>query len=406
MVWAGLRGLVAPATWSGVVDVAVSLAVGTAFSVALLAGLVVAAVFSWVVGIGSATCSATLRLGGRMARFDRRRIERLAGERIELAPLPDTSRLEPLHDQSRTWIHSTAAWRLVAYQLARLPVAGVAALLVFGWWRLVAQVDGWWPHVSPRQVARIGPVILEIACILAWPTVVRLASRIDLVPARWLLSPSPTGKLSAEVERLGEARSDAVAAAASERRRIERNLHDGLQARLVSLAVDLGLAEARFERDPQASRSLVAQAHQQAKTAIEDLRGIVRGLHPSVLDGRGLDAALSALVGSCPIPVTLHVEVPERPDPVREAAAYYLVAEAVTNAQKHAGAHHVAVDVHGAGDQLHVAVDDDGHGGARLEPGGGLAGLAARIRSLDGTFTLTSPQGGPTRVEGVIPCGP
>ena len=405
VAWAGLRGLVAPTTWSGVADVAVSFVSGTVFSVALVGGLVVAAACSWIVGVGSATCSATLRLGARMARFDQWRLHRLAGERIDLAPLPDTSGLGRRHDRSRAWIRSPVAWRLVAYQLARLPVAGVAALFVFGWWDLVAKIDGWWPHVSPRQIVRIGPILLEVVCVLAWPTIVRLAVRVDLVLARWLLAPSRTGKLSAEVERLGAARTEAVAAAASERRRIERNLHDGLQPRLVSLAIDLGIAEARFEGDPQASRSLLAQAHRDAKDAIEDLRGIVRGVHPSVLDGRGLDAALSALVGSCSIPVRLHVEIAERPDPVREAAAYYLVAEAVTNAQKHAGAEHIAVEIHQDEDRLCVAIEDDGHGGAELEPGGGLVGLAARIHSLDGTFTLTSPPGGPTRVEGVIPCG-
>ncbi|MGH8994905.1 MAG: sensor histidine kinase [Acidimicrobiales bacterium] len=404
-IWAGLRALISAATWSGVADVAVSLVAGTAFVAALVGGLVVSAVFSWIVGIGAATCSATLRLGASMARFDQRRIQRLAGERIDLAALPATSGYERRHDRSRAWMRSAAAWRLVAYQLARLPVAGAAALFVFGWWRLVAQLLGWWPQVSPRSFVRIGPILLAIACVLVWATVVRAASRLDLVLARWLLAPSHTGKLTAEVERLDAARSDALVAAESERRRIERNLHDGLQPSLVSLAVDLGLAEARFERDPQASRSLVAQAHRNAKVAIEDLRSIVRGIHPSVLDGRGLDAALSALVGSCPVPVDLRVDVAERADPVREAAAYYLVAEAVTNAQKHAGAKRIAIDVHRDEGQLCVAVEDDGHGGAQFEPGGGLAGLAARIHSLEGTFTLTSPTGGPTRVEAVIPCG-
>lgn len=405
IAWAGLRGLISPATWSAVANLTLSLVAGAAFSLALVGGLVVAAAFSWIVGVGSATCSATLRLGGRMARLDQRRVERLAGERVELAALPDTSGLKRRHDRSWAWIRSSAAWRLVAYQLARLPLAGVAALFVFGWWDLVAQIDGWWPDVPHRQIVRIGPILLEVACLLAWPTIVRMAARVDLALARWLLAPSQAGKLAAEVQRLGAARSEAVAAADSERRRIERDLHDGLQPRLVSLAVDLGIAEARFERDPQGSRSLVAQAHRHAKEAIEDLRSIARGIHPSVLDGRGLDAALSALVGTCSIPVALHVDVPERPDPVREAAAYYLVAEAVTNVQKHAGAGHITVDVRHDHGQLCVSVEDDGHGGAELEPGGGLVGLAARIHSLDGTFTLTSPPGGPTRVEGVMPCG-
>ena len=403
---AGLRGLVSRATWAGVANVAISLVVGTAFCVALVGGLLVSGAFSWIVGIGSTSCAATLRLGARMAGFDRRRIERLPGEHIERPQLPQASGEERRRDRTRVWVHSPAAWRLVAYQFARLPVAGAAALLVFGWWRLVAQVLGWWPHVSPRSVVRIGPIVLAIACVLVWPLVVRVASRLDVLMARWLLSPSHARQLTAEVERLGAVRGEAVAAAESERRRIERDLHDGLQPRLVSLALDLGLAEARFERDPTASRSLVARAHDDVKIAIEDLRSIVRGIHPSVLDGRGLDAALSALVASCPVPVSLRVDVPERPDALREAAAYYVVAESVTNAQKHAEADNIAITVQQDVGRLHVFVEDDGAGGARFEAGGGLAGLAARVRSIDGTLTVSSPPGGPTRVEAMIPCEP
>lgn len=267
-------------------------------------------------------------------------------------------------------------------------------------------MDGWWPDINPRQLVRIGPLLLEVACVLAWPLVVRTASRLDVFVARRLLAPSRARQLTAEVERLDAARSDAVTAAESERRRIERDLHDGLQPRLVTLALDLGLAEARFERDPVASRSLVTRAHDDAKIAIEDLRNIVRGIHPSVLDGRGLDAALSALVASCSVPVSLCVDVTERPDPLREATAYYVVAEAITNVQKHAQANNVAVAVQQDDSRLLVVIEDDGGGGAQIEAGGGLAGLAARVGSIDGTFTVSSPPGGPTRVEAVIPCGP
>jgi signal transduction histidine kinase len=149
-----------------------------------------------------------------------------------------------------------------------------------------------------------------------------------------------------------------------------------------------------------------ARAHADAKTAIEELRGLVRGIHPSVLDGRGLDAALSALIAGCPVPVTLRVDLPRRPDPVREAAAYYVAAEAVTNITKHASARTATITVQAGERDLRVAVEDDGDGGARINPGGGLAGLDARIRSIDGTFTVSSPPGGRTRIEAVIPCEP
>jgi signal transduction histidine kinase len=155
-----------------------------------------------------------------------------------------------------------------------------------------------------------------------------------------------------------------------------------------------------------AAHALLARAHADAKTAIEELRSLVRGIHPSVLDGRGLDAALSALIASCPVPVTLHVDLPQRPDSIREAAAYYVAAEAITNITKHASARRATVTVEATEHSLHVVIEDDGNGGARIEPCGGLAGLAARIGSIDGTFTVSSPPGGPTRVEAVIPCEP
>ena len=211
--------------------------------------------------------------------------------------------------------------------------------------------------------------------------------------------------MSAEVEHLGAARAQAVESADSERRRIERDLHDGLQPRLVSLALELGIARSRFERDPDYARSLLEQAHEEAKIAIQDLRSLVRGIHPSVLDERGLDAALSALVASCAVPVRVVVSLTRRPDRPREAVAYFVVAEAITNVTKHAGASAASVTITDEGSLLRVLVEDDGEGGAAVEPGGGLAGLAARVAAIDGTLTVTSPPGGPTRVEAVLPCG-
>jgi signal transduction histidine kinase len=244
-----------------------------------------------------------------------------------------------------------------------------------------------------------------VVCLFAWPAVVRLGAAVDVSLARALLGQSRSGQLSAEVRRLDAARTLAVESAESERRRIERDLHDGLQPRLVSLALELGLARARFEGDPASARSLLAKAHEEAKTAIEDLRGLVRGIHPSVLDERGLDAALSALVASCPVPVRVEVRLDEQPDRAREAVAYFVAAEAITNVTKHAGAAKAAVTITGSGGYLRVLIEDDGRGGARAEPCGGLAGLAARVAALDGSLTVSSPLGGPTLVEAVIPCG-
>ena len=195
-------------------------------------------------------------------------------------------------------------------------------------------------------------------------------------------------------------------AAEAERRRIERDLHDGAQQRLVALAMELGRAQAKFTDDPEAARDLVDQAHAQAKEALIELRNLVRGVHPPVLTDRGLDAALSGLAALCPVPVDVHVEVPVRPKPAVEAVAYFMVAEALTNVAKHARASHVNVLVEGHGfpGSLTVLISDDGIGGANPR-GAGLSGLADRVSGVDGELSVESPSGGPTIISAVLPCG-
>jgi signal transduction histidine kinase len=297
-------------------------------------------------------------------------------------------------DAAWTTVNAGVGWLLAApAALAAYGLVGLAAGSVVP--QVAFPVPGLLKQAPAAALVPAGAAIAALG-LLAAPPLLHGYGRAT----RLLLAPTK----QAEIDRLAEARAQAVAAAEAERRRIERDLHDGLQPLLVSLAVDLGIAEARFGKDPDSARSLVARAHADAKTAIEELRGLVRGIHPSVLDGRGLDAALSALIASCPVPVTLRVDLPQRPDPVREAAAYYVAAEAITNITKHASARTATLTVQAGERDLRVAVEDDGDGGARIEPGGGLAGLDARIRSIDGTFTVSSPRGGPTRVEAVIPC--
>ncbi len=393
-----LLGPVSARTWRGFGNLLASLVTGAVFFVVLVSALVVSAALSWIVGLGMLVRSSTLRLAARMAGLDRRRIKRLAGARIEPAPLPDSAPDLSFGQRQRAWAQSPAVRRLVAYQLVRLPASAASlfavALVVAG------MITGFTGPGSFRRV------LLGVACFFAWPLVARLGSAIDVSLARALLGPSRSGQLSAEVQRLGEARTLAVESAESERRRIERDLHDGLQPKLVSLALELGLAKARFERDPGSAKALIERAHREAKTAIEDLRGLVRGIHPSVLDERGLDAALSALIASCPVPVRVEVTLSRRPDQTREAVAYFVVAEAITNVTKHSAATKASVIITEAAGLLRVLVEDDGLGGAQADPGGGLAGLAARVAAIDGTFTITSPPGGPTHVEAVIPCAP
>ena len=218
-------------------------------------------------------------------------------------------------------------------------------------------------------------------------------------------------------------REGAVRAADVERTRIERDLHDGVQPRLVSVGMTLGLAQQKIDNDPDAAKELINEAHTSTKAAITELRQLARGIHASVLDDRGLDAALSALAGRSHIPVHLDVRMdpstgsgthastgspthaPTRPGREAEAAVYFSIAESLTNAAKHSRASEVRVTVRlREGNILWARVEDNGIGGAQVQPGGGLDGIANRILAAGGTFRLDSPQGGPTSLEVNVPC--
>jgi signal transduction histidine kinase len=189
----------------------------------------------------------------------------------------------------------------------------------------------------------------------------------------------------------------------TERRRIERDLHDGPQQRLVAIAMDLGMAQERMDRDPAGARQLLDKAHSAAKEAVTELRQVARGIHPPVLTDRGLDAALSALAARSPVPVTIRVEVPVRPSPTVEAIAYFCVSEALTNVAKHARASSAQVSADLSEGQLRIEVRDNGIGGADPGGGTGLHGLADRVRAIDGSLRVDSPAGGPTVLTVLLP---
>jgi signal transduction histidine kinase len=248
---------------------------------------------------------------------------------------------------------------------------------------------------------------LALAGLVALPLVPRIIhgfARADAAVARWGLSESRTKALEERIDTLRETQARSVDIAMADRRQIERDLHDGAQQRLLSLGMDLGMALEKFESDPDAARALVGDAHAELQRAIAELRNLARGIHPAVLTDRGLDAALSALAARSPIPVNLDVQLRERPPASVEATAYFIVAEALANAAKHANAQAVDVRVRQIGNRLHVEVADDGEGGATQQPGGGLAGLADRASSVEGSLRISSPQGGPTIVAADLPC--
>jgi signal transduction histidine kinase len=247
-----------------------------------------------------------------------------------------------------------------------------------------------WHEVIPVAIA--GLLVLPLV-----PWIIRGFANIDRAVARWGLSPSRVSTLRAT-----QARSVDIAMA--DRRQIERDLHDGAQQRLLSLGMDLGMALEKFDSDPESARGLVGDAHAELQRAIAELRNLARGIHPAVLTDRGLDAALSALAARSPVPVRLNVELRERPPASVEATAYFIVAEALTNAARYAQADSVDVRIRQNGDKLHIEVKDDGVGGAETRAGGGLAGLADRASSVEGSLRVTSPQGGPTVVTADLPC--
>jgi signal transduction histidine kinase len=222
--------------------------------------------------------------------------------------------------------------------------------------------------------------------------------------AQALLGPSRSVELERRVEDLSESRAGVVDAADAERRRIERDLHDGAQQRLVSLAMNLGMARENLTGLPAEVSQVIAEAHDEAKEALAELRALVRGLHPAVLDDRGLDAALSGIAARAPLPVRLTVDMAGRASPTIEAIAYFVASECLANIARHAEASRADIDVRRTDGVLRVRITDDGVGGADPAGGTGLASLAHRAKSVDGTLRIESPRGGPTVVTVELPC--
>jgi signal transduction histidine kinase len=354
-----------------------------------------------------------------LTRVQRHRLRVTAG--VDIPPQPKRGRL--------TWngfvaeARSQSTWRQLGYHVLIAPVLAVAAAVaVLLWPAAVAfivaacAVFQGRPQSAPATGAFSSPgsqplhhpvgIILIAAgavALFAAPWVGSGVRALDIRAARGLLGPSRADELASRVEQLTETRAGVVDAADAERRRLERDLHDGTQQRLVSLAMNLGMARAQAGSEDEAKRA-IAEAHEEAKAALAELRDLIRGLHPAVLEDRGLDAALSGVAARMPVPVRLTVDLPRRPAPVIEAVAYFVVSEGLANIAKHSQASEAAVFVQRAGDRLHVIVTDDGVGGADAAGGTGLAGLARRAASVDGTFEIDSPPGGPTLLTVDLPC--
>ncbi|MFI5979579.1 histidine kinase [Streptomyces sp. NPDC051555] len=316
----------------------------------------------------------------------------------------------------RGWLERLRAestWRQYGYHLLVSPLAGLGGgLVVLGWAGGLAGAGvfawSWMRPVDERGAGWIDDeVLLTVAgvlLVLLTPWLAAGLARLDTALARTLLGPNRARELERRVEDLAESRAGVLDAADLERRRIERDLHDGAQQRLVSLAMNLGIARATLPDLPPEAKAVIDEARREAKEAIEELNSLVRGLHPAVLEDRGLDAALSGIAARAPLPVELTVELAERPGPTIEAVAYFVVSEALANVAKHARAHHCQVVARRRGDLLRITVTDDGVGGADPAGGTGLVGLRKRVGSVDGTIVINSPLGGPTAVIVELPC--
>jgi signal transduction histidine kinase len=250
-------------------------------------------------------------------------------------------------------------------------------------------------------LAIVGVVILPVGLF-----VLPVVAAVHILLARALLGPNENEELTQKAEHLQASRARGVDAAEAERRRIERDLHDAAQQRLVAVA--MGRAKIKMDADPEAAKALVDEALSDAKLAVSELRDLARGIYPAVLGDRGLDAALSSLAAKCPIPVEVNVRIDPRPPAAVESTAYFIVGECLTNIAKHAGATEVRINAwreeRPTGDQVVVEITDDGRGGASMRPGGGLSGLADRAATIDGVMTVVSPVGGPTVIRADLPC--
>lgn len=351
--------------------------------------------------VGGEATPAVTRAVRAFADAHRRRAEQWSAVRIDRPYRTDASR-----DDWRALLHDPATWRDVTFLLINVPLGmlfGLLPLCLAGEtllglvvapivWGVSGSTSPYWPISIP-----IG---LVSAAVLLWlgPWLLRryaLLAALLLVPSR--------GELAHRVERLRASRAGVVDTSAAELRRIERDLHDGTQARLVSLGMTIGLAEHLVPTDPDAAVALLAEARDTNGQVLTDLRELVRGIMPSVLADRGLDGAIRALAATMPVPIAVDVELDGPIDGPVEAAMYFGVAEALANVVKHSGATQAWVRVRRT-DRLVATVGDNGAGGAVPDEGGGLTGIARRLDAFDGRIEVTSPAGGPTVVVLEVPC--
>ncbi|MGW4030300.1 sensor histidine kinase [Streptomyces sp. NPDC004838] len=385
-------------------------------AISLSAGLLITFVGIPVLAAGLAGCRA-------FGSLERSRARALLHVDVD-DPEPVRARTNGVMSWVGGVLKSGSSWRHLLYALIHFPWAVTAftitlSLWAAGWsmllyplWKWVLPKYGDTPGIqiygdgagngfyldTPFEIAITSAAGLGLVLLTAW--LIRGFAYVDRVMVTGLLGPST---LATRVVELESDRGVVVDTAAADLRRIERDLHDGAQARLVALAMDLGLAKEKLLEDPDAAAAMVDEAHGEVKIALQELRDLARGIHPAVLTDRGLDAALSSIASRCTVPVTVEVDLPFRPAPAIEGIAYFTVSELLQNVSKHAQARKASVDVWQSDNRLMLQVTDDGRGGAGVTSGSGLAGLTERLDAVDGILAIDSPVGGPTTVTAELP---
>ncbi|MFC3999468.1 sensor domain-containing protein [Nocardiopsis sediminis] len=343
--------------------------------------------------------------------------ERLRLRLIDLRPAADGHR-DPASPGLWAWLRlrytEPATWRELAY----MALGGLllpAWMLLWGLPLLTAMLLATPLLAAAEGPVNLGPIVaswpaetwpavlIGVVLLVATPYLLALVAGAHGALARALLTGRGAEELRVELVEVTRSRARLVDAFESERRRIERDLHDGAQQRLVALTMQLGLARLDLPGDSPAGRA-VAAAHDQAKEVIADLRELIHNIHPRVLTDRGLPAALAELADRCPLPVRVRADLAERLPAHIEGSAYFVAAEGLANAVKHSGAESAWVGAHLDGDRLVLEIGDDGRGGADPQRGTGLTGLADRVAVMDGRMLLSSPEGGPTRLRVELPC--
>jgi signal transduction histidine kinase len=396
-------------TWAAAIDLLLDSVLGTLWFW-LLAGLLITGVSTLpAFGLGIIFLGLAAWLTRFTGRIELERANALLGSTVPVPERPLTAQTgwKRPFAQGVLDLRSGQSWRVLLHHFGSMLIGtiGMFALWTGGITAISLAVGSQGILTAPFDpLPAAVRWLIAIGILAAVGVIIYFLGRFDRVALTPLLGQARSEELREEITQITGKRQAAVDAASIERLRIERDLHDGAQPRLVSVAMTLGMAKAKLDSDPAAARALIEKAHDDAKLAITDLRQLARGIHPAVLTDRGLDAALSALASRSAVPTRIEVSLPDRPKPEVEAVVYFAIAEALTNVSKHSGATTCRIAVVCADDVLTALVIDNGRGGATMDDGGGLAGIVARVRAAGGTVSVDSPVGGPTQLKLELPC--